>query len=67
MGLFIMPERGNNMATIKRLTIEIEPTVSDICAVISSVAGYHPGQEERFLQGIEEAVKRRLDEIKEKK
>ncbi|MGG4395785.1 hypothetical protein ABEX25_15905 [Paenibacillus thiaminolyticus] len=52
-------EWRSTMAQIQPIVrIEIDPTkpVPEICAVISAVAPYHPGQEEIILMGIQEAI-----------
>lgn len=54
------------MAKIQnKLLIEIDPTVSEVCAVISAVTTFYPGQEEKILEGIKEAIDMRLVELKE--
>ncbi|MFW5436365.1 hypothetical protein [Paenibacillus apiarius] len=48
--------------------IEIDPTtpVPEICAVIMAVTPYHPGQEEAVLLGIQEAIEKRLTQLRKK-
>ncbi|MEK4141157.1 hypothetical protein NST48_09395 [Paenibacillus sp. FSL M7-0547] len=54
------------MAVIRnKLAIEIEPTVPEICAVISAVAVFYPGQEVKILEGIKKSLDDRLQELKE--
>lgn len=49
------------MAYVKnKLVIEIEPTVDEVCAVMSAVAAFYPGQEVRFLEGVKAALEERL-------
>lgn len=50
------------------IQVEIDPLipVPEICAVISAVAPYHPGQEEAILMGIQEAIGKRLAAIRKK-
>lgn len=56
------------MPVIKNvLKCEIEPTVNDVCALISAVTAFHPGREEKFLKAINDAVNKRLDEIRQEK
>ncbi len=45
---------------------EIDPLkpVPEICAVIMAVTPYHPGQEESILMGIQEAIERRLSQLR---
>lgn len=57
------------MAQIQPIVrIEIDPTkpVPEISAVISAVAPYHPGQEETILMGIQEAIGKRLAQLRKK-
>lgn len=50
------------------LRMEIQPTVKDVCAVISAVSVYYPGaEEEHYLAGIKEALDKRLAEIEKAK
>ncbi|ASA25429.1 hypothetical protein [Paenibacillus donghaensis] len=52
------------MAIIRnKLSIEIEPTVPEVCAVISAVMAYYPGQEVKVLEGIRESLSKRIAEI----
>lgn len=54
------------MAVIRnKLAIEIEPTVPEICEVISAVITFYPGQEVRILEGIKKSLDDRLQELKE--
>lgn len=51
------------MANISpKLVIELDPRhpVPEICAVISAVLPYHPGQEAAILQGVTEAIEQHL-------
>jgi hypothetical protein len=50
------------------IRIELDPLnpVPEICAVISAVIPYNPDNEEALLNGVLEAIERRLDELKEK-
>ncbi|WP_375104656.1 hypothetical protein ACDZ28_10820 [Paenibacillus sp. RS8] len=50
-----------------RLAIEMEPTVPEVCAVISAVSAYYPGREVEFIEGIMKALNDRLLELKETK
>ena len=45
---------------------ELDPAqpVSEICAVISTVIPYHPGQEGAILRGVLKAIEKRLEEMK---
>lgn len=45
------------------LAIQIAPTAAEVCTVISAVAAYHQGEEERFLLDIQAAIKARLLEL----
>jgi hypothetical protein len=49
------------MRVQNKLVIEIEPTVSEVCAVISAVGTFFPGQEVKFLEGIRAALDERLN------
>ncbi|WP_080833194.1 hypothetical protein [Cohnella massiliensis] len=46
--------------------IEIDPRrpVPEICAVISAIMPYHPGQETAILQGVQDAIGNRLEQLK---
>jgi len=46
--------------------VELDPThpVPEICAVISALIPYHPGQEEAILRGVQEAIEKRLKHLK---
>jgi hypothetical protein len=46
-----------------KLDIQISPTVNDVCAVISAVTAYFPGEEAKFLEAIVTATERRIKEI----
>lgn len=48
------------------LHIEMEPTVQEVCGVISAVTAFYPGKEHEVLQGIITASQKRLDELNEK-
>jgi hypothetical protein len=52
------------MRVQNKLVIEIEPTVTEVCAVISAVGAFHPGQEVKFLEGIRAALDERLNILK---
>ena len=53
------------MAVINnKLQVEMYPTVPDLLQVISAVLAFHPGQEEKVLEGIQTALNKRLDELK---
>ena len=45
---------------------ELDPThpVPEVCAVISALIPYHPGQEEAILRGVQEAIEKRLKQLK---
>ena len=47
------------------LECRIDPTkpVNEICALISAMAPYHPGNEAKILCGIQDAINKRLEEI----
>ncbi|MGG3840755.1 hypothetical protein ABEV00_27500 [Paenibacillus thiaminolyticus] len=47
---------------------EIDPTmpVQEICAVISAVVPYQPEHEEAILMGINEAIGKRLAQLRKK-
>jgi hypothetical protein len=49
------------MRVQNKLVIEIEPTVTEVCAVISAVGAFYPGQEVKFLEGIRAALDERLN------
>lgn len=54
------------MAVIRnKITVEMYPTPQDVCEVISAVSTFHPGQELKFLEAIQTAVTKRIDQIKE--
>ncbi|QMV44474.1 hypothetical protein [Cohnella cholangitidis] len=46
--------------------VELDPLnpVPEICAAIMAVTPYHPGQEEAILIGVQEAIERRLNQLK---
>lgn len=48
-----------------KMAVEIEPTVPDICTLISAASAYHrsSGNELRFLQGISESLNERIKEL----
>jgi hypothetical protein len=48
--------------------IELDPTqpVPEICAVIMAVVPYHHGQEEAILLGVQEAIEKRLEQLRQK-
>ncbi|MBY9082390.1 hypothetical protein KIH86_13825 [Paenibacillus sp. HN-1] len=51
------------MANIQpKIVIELDPRhpVPEICAVISAVLPYHPGQEAAILQGVTEAIEQHM-------
>ncbi|MGG4398195.1 hypothetical protein ABEX25_28395 [Paenibacillus thiaminolyticus] len=50
------------------IQVEIDPTkpVPEICAVISAVVPYQPEHEESILMGIQEAIGKRLTQIRQK-
>lgn len=53
------------MAVIRnKLCIEIAPNVQEICAVVSAVAAFYPGEEARILEGVKKAMEVRLEELK---
>jgi hypothetical protein len=45
--------------------VELDPMhpVPEVCAVISALIPYHPGQEEAILRGVAEAIEKRLKQI----
>ncbi|RUT48591.1 hypothetical protein EJP82_01220 [Paenibacillus anaericanus] len=52
------------MAIIKNiLAIEIEPTVLEVCTVISAAAAFYPHEEDKFLLGVQSAIDKRLSEL----
>lgn len=54
------------MAIIRnRLTVEMEPTVPEICTIISAVTAFYPGQEVKILEDIKKSLDNRLQELKE--
>ena len=58
------------MAQIQtKIIVEINPAnpVSEVCSVIMAITAFHPGQEEKVLQGIQAAIAKRLDELKQSK
>jgi len=62
-----MPKRGVYMAIIKRLSIEIEPSIPDVLAVISLVTSFHPGQEAKVLRAIRDSTDKKLQELEKGK
>jgi|GEM_PF-2138018 len=50
------------------IRIELDPLtpVPEICAVISAVVPYHAGQEESILMGVQEAIEKRLEQLRQK-
>lgn len=53
------------MAVINNfLSIEIQPTVPEVCAVINAVAAFYPGQEAEVLEGIQKSIAKRIEELK---
>jgi hypothetical protein len=63
-GALFVVERLIHMAIIQnKLEIVISPTVKEVCAVISAVAAFHPGNEAQYLQGVRAAVNERLKEL----
>ncbi|BFH17200.1 hypothetical protein WJ0W_006221 [Paenibacillus melissococcoides] len=50
------------------IQVEIDPTkpVPEICAVISAVVPYQPEHEEAILMGINEAIGKRLAQLRKK-
>ncbi|MBP1907064.1 arginine utilization protein RocB [Paenibacillus turicensis] len=52
---------------IPKLAIEIEPTVSDVCAVITAVQNYYPNEELKYFEAIQKAIQNRIDEINREK
>lgn len=63
-GLFFIVERDGHMRVQNKLVIEIEPTVSEVCSVISAVGAFYPGQELKYLEGIRAALDERLNNLK---
>lgn len=47
------------------LFAEINPSmpVQEICGVISAIAVYHPGKELQLLEGLQEAITKRIEEV----
>lgn len=45
------------------LTIEIQPTVPEVCSVISAVTAFYPGKEVEVLEAIQKAVTERIESI----
>ncbi|GBF73202.1 hypothetical protein PA598K_01487 [Paenibacillus sp. 598K] len=45
---------------------EIDPTkpVQEVCGVIQAMTPYHPGEEVKILEGIKEAIEKRLEQLK---
>jgi hypothetical protein len=54
----------NVITVTNKLIIEMEPSVRDVCALISAVAVFHPGQETKYLEGIRDALNERLNNLK---
>ncbi|BFH60755.1 hypothetical protein [Paenibacillus azoreducens] len=55
------------MAQVQQIVrCELDPSkpVPEICAVITALTPYHPGQEEAILQGVKDAVEQRLMQLK---
>lgn len=50
------------------IRVEIDPLipVQEICAVISAVVPYQPEHEEAILMGIQEAIGKRLAQLRKK-
>lgn len=53
------------MAVIKKISLEIEPNIPEVIAVISLVMSMHKGKEVEFLEAIKDATTRKLNELKE--
>lgn len=54
------------MAVVQTIVrIDADPTkpTQEICAVINVLTSYHPGQEERILLDVKEAIETRLMEL----
>ncbi|RKN86737.1 hypothetical protein [Paenibacillus ginsengarvi] len=54
---------------IPKIVAELDPAkpVPEICSIISALTPYHPGQEEAILVGIQEALDKRLQAIRNTK
>lgn len=55
------------MAQIQPIVkIELDPLkpVPELCTVISAVMPYHPGQEIAILEGVQDAIQTRLNQLK---
>jgi len=53
-----------NVAVINNfLSIEIQPTVPEVCAVISAVTAFYPGEEVKVLEAIQKSITERIDSI----
>lgn len=56
------------MAVIhNKMIIEMYPTTQDVCEIISAVTAFYPGEEEKFLESIQDAVAKRLEQVSESK
>ncbi|MNI76739.1 hypothetical protein D3C73_1329880 [compost metagenome] len=45
------------------MIIEMEPSVNDICAVITAVTAFHPGDEIKLLEKVQAAITDRIKEL----
>lgn len=49
------------MKVVPKIEILIEPTVKDVCGVISVAMAYHPGEEVEFMKKVHAALGRSID------
>ena len=66
-GSFIMPERRCTMAHAQTvLRVDLDPTrpVPEAVAAVQALINLNPSQEEAILLGVQEAISRRLEQMK---
>jgi len=45
------------------MVVEMEPSVNDICAVISAVCAFHPGGEIQLLEKVKASIEDRIKDL----
>jgi hypothetical protein len=46
-----------------KMVVEMEPSVNDICAVISAVCAFHPGGEIQLLEKVKASIEDRIKDL----
>ncbi|WP_059049073.1 hypothetical protein [Paenibacillus senegalimassiliensis] len=54
------------MKAVPKIELLIEPTIHDVCGVISVAMAYHPGEEVEFMKKVHAALGKSI-ETEEKK